>query len=690
MVFRRIWKLQLLKTEEKDMVYLFLIALFFILIMFLLGVLIIDFFDLKKCGIQFAAPVGMVAFLAILQIVYYPVQILEGPSSMIHCLTLLIACIIVILAMIKRKTVICFFKQLKQNKKSIFFAVLLFILFCILYTKIEFMLRTEDANFYINYVYKNVYTSNIGVNTQVIYKYQGIYNFYSTLVYLYHRLSFLPGYVDLLPLGIVSWIPSILFFWAFSFFFVDLLSMLKCFFIKKYINLLYFGVVVFTCLLHWYLTNPYYGNTFRRITIVYLIIAIYSYYKSQNWKDAFWVCVILFSFISQTSTGFFLSAMLVYALLVILALEKRKHMLVQFGIIVLPIAIYLVLYVPKMLFCMFLGYGIIFLSTLFHFDRKIENIVHFLGKLSLIVLPCLFTIIPYMDIYSANANYSSIFREHSFDGVYGYLQFNQGIFFSFFNVVCWISIILFIIVTIKKKCELHYFGATMGIVLIVFFNPLVCQFVSDNITGLVYFRIYDILFNPFTHTLYLAVFLDLVVNDKFKNFFCTGMAFLFMITGLEYAKKNLFNFFNNKANLYYHTTNEEMEVLQTLREKMYVDDPMRTITVASHIYGTELLASYPIHNVVNNRVDNIELLYSGFDDESIFQQIFYRKLYDDPRYETDYMKACQLAKDRGVEYSIVETQYNYPMEDGLGYCGEVLFEQNGYRVYIMRYDWMEK
>ena len=201
------------------MIYLFLIAVFFIMNMIMLGALVIDFFDLKKRGIKYASPIGMVVYFGILQILYYPVQYLEGSSTFIHLLTGLLSFSIILISCFKWRIIFEYFKEIiKNNKKEILFCCLIFAVFCILYTKVEFMLRTEDSKFYITYVADNVYTSNIGVNTQVLYKYQGIYNFYSTFVYLYHRLSSLPFYIHLLPIGIISWGPSVIFFWIFPFF----------------------------------------------------------------------------------------------------------------------------------------------------------------------------------------------------------------------------------------------------------------------------------------------------------------------------------------------------------------------------------------------------------------------------------------------------------------------------------------
>lgn len=674
------------------MIYLFLLALFFVANMSLLGALIIDGFDLRNKGIHYASPIGMVVYFGLLQILYYPIQYFEAPSTYIHLSTCGLSLVIFVVSCIRWKVVLNYFIDVWKNKKEVLLCLILFSVFCFLYTNVEFMLRTEDSNFYISYVASNVYTSTVGLDTSVLYKYQGIYNFYSTFVYLYHRLASLPFYVHLLPIGIISWGPSIIFFWVFPFFLANMSSLILRWFNMQqniFLRLTTISVCTFTMLLYWYLVHPYYGNTFRRITVVYLMLALYEYYKHQNWKDASLVSIILFSFISQTSTGFFLGVMLIYALIILFSFEKRHHVMMQFGLIGLPLAMYLVPLIPVSAVLVAGIYGIIVVGKTLRIDLTFEKIVHVLGKILLVVLPICFFIFPKMNLYSPNPQFSSIFREHSFDQVFGYLRFDQGILITILNLISWISLFVFLIQTFKKEHTFHYFGGTIGIILLTFFNPWVTQFVSDKMTDLVYFRIYDLIFNPLTHLLFLSVLFNSLKSVKQSIIAMTLASTSFLIAGVDYASTTFPGYLNANVNMYYHTNEEGIDVLNTLREKMYIDDPNRTVVVASHIYGTELLADYKIKNVVNNRVDNIEALYLKTDDESVFQQIFYRKLYDDPRYETDYMRACELARKKGVEYTIVESKYNYQMEDGLGYCGEVMFEENGYRVYIMRYDWLD-
>ena len=66
--------------------------------------------------------------------------------------------------------------------------------------------------------------------------------------------------------------------------------------------------------------------------------------------------------------------------------------------------------------------------------------------------------------------------------------------------------------------------------------------------------------------------------------------------------------------------------------------------------------------------------------------MFFRREPNSDDYEVNYEKACELAYEKEIEYSIIDAQYNWKLEQGLWPCIEKVLEFENYRVFKMRYD----
>lgn len=676
------------------MVLFFIIALFMIFVMYAIGCICFSYFKIEdKYGLHFKTPLGMVFLLFILQLVYYPIQFLKISTNYSHLATFIIIALVLLIFILKvDKNLIK--KEFLRDYRMIIIGLLIFAALCFIYRYIEFPLRTDDCNFYVPYVYGKTYSSSYGDGRFFMYDFQGIYNLQSFFMFVYYKLSFLPFYEHVMPLAIVAWIPAIIFYFVFIFSAFDVY-----YFLKKNLKfdnckrniLLFFSCFILLVSFYWIIAYPYYGNTYRRVTVLYLFYFIFGYLKYRDTKSAYLLMSSIFSLISQSSTGFFLSAMLCYAMLMYLGLTKKTGYLNHFSLIVLPIAIYMYIPVQNVaaIYLVIACYIFVLLINIFRLTERFETLFSRFSVFVLIVVPLAFTILPHLSIYPDRGIDITFFREHTFDMVHPYMQFlfdnKEHIITSVYNIVSLVGLFVTYFYLKRNSSELLPMHTIILIVILTFFNPFVCEFVSDFMTNIVYFRIYDIIFNTLTICLF-SICLSSIFNNKTLNIIM--LLFIFAVNVLQAGNSFLALNFSDDINPLYHAKNSEVEVLAKLREKMYVDDYYRQIVLVSQIYGTHLLADWPLVNLVNNRVDDIYKLYEKTDDASKFTQIFYRKLHDDPRLDTDFDDACRLLKEKNVEYVIIDRKYNYQMEDGLGYCGEVFLDYDNYRVYQMHYDWL--
>jgi hypothetical protein len=109
------------------------------------------------------------------------------------------------------------------------------------------------------------------------------------------------------------------------------------------------------------------------------------------------------------------------------------------------------------------------------------------------------------------------------------------------------------------------------------------------------------------------------------------------------------------------------------------------------IYAAHLLTDLDINRQTLQRIDNIHEIFSKDDSDSKLNQIFMIKT-NELQYGTyvpPFSETCSLLKEAETQFVIVEAQYNWDVENGLGYCGEKIYEVGDYRVFRMRYEWLD-
>jgi hypothetical protein len=659
-------------------------AMFYLLVMYLLGVLISDKFNIKELGLKFSLPVGMVAFFGIYQFIEYPLELIGLNVNYIHLMTGLYIVGILVYSIFKRKLILNNINELKHKKILLFLGLLIAVIYCVLFSNTYLDLRTDDANFYIPYINNNVYGALKYVRSQ--YDFQSIFNFQSFIVFVFEKISFLPNYTTIIPFGIIVNLPSIIFYFVFGIALVDIYNFIDYnFAVKKYIKIIVIiSVLLFIFSMYWYLAHAYYGNTYRRVAVIYLFYFIYKYHKDISLKNAILLLITFNSLLAMTSTGLFLGIMMLYVLFIILSNENTKGYLTHLMIMGLPLIYYGVIFKPVYGVLLYIYLGIFIISL---FTDKIEWLLNKISYFIMFAVPLVFVLIANLDGLKQSVGYS-FFGEHSFDMVFRFLYFNfssfKEIILALFVLITWISLFVSFKYILDKKSDFYLFGYIAFILILTFFNPLVYYGVFAKLTYVVYFRIYDIIFNPLTQVIFLLGLINLF-NYKYKKIVVVVILIIF---GYRSSINYISQYFQEKdLNNIYHVSNSDLDILDQLQE--YIRLTEVDGKVASQVYSIKLLTDGNMSNSVSLRIDDLDALYMKDDVDSIFLQIFHRRLYNDVKREEPLSRVCEVTQKKDIQYVIVETQYNWIIEDGLGYCGEVILNNDRYRVYNMRYDWLD-
>lgn len=685
-----------MNTEITVFIYFFMIAFIMIACSFIVGSLIFSWKDFKGKHHAFCTPLGFIVILGILEIFYFPIQYFHLENKFILYITLTIILIIMILGIYKWKTL---YNQIKSYKKYLGYlitAIIIFIALCSTYYFVEFPFRTDDLYFYIPFVSDKV-TSPFFNSYSFMYDFQGIYDFIAVLVRIYNSFANRGLTEILLPIGPISWIPAIILYWIFSFSLMECVVWGKQFFNKTKFNWLTSIIIVaYTFGLYWFLQTPYIGNTFRRVTIVIILMLIYDFMKNYKNNKLLILSIVFISLIAQTSTGFIFSAMVIYSMIFYYSYCNETNYLKKIAIISIGPAIYMYIIKPETVLIILLLYIVFFILRNLKFDLIVEKFINRFWIYLLLLVPILFGVFthsPFFEKIPLNMGYFAykvtFFDPHQFEGVENLFEFGVGdlnqIITTLFCMTVWFLFALFIYKNRNSKSKLNFFSIYLIVIFITFFNPWVIDFVSHYITSVVYFRIYDLFFN------FLILYLILCFPQEYMSnkmvvayLFCISIVFM-----NEIPKNQTWTYFREDGDknysYIYHSPVREIEVLEEL-QKNYIKDN-QNVAIASQIYSTEALTSAKVRNIKENLMTFAELDDSQ---EAILQRMLYRNEPGLPEITENYDNVCGYLEEKDIQYAILDAQYNWKLETGIGYCGKKIFEIDNYRVFEMHYEWMNQ
>lgn len=676
------------------MEYIVIISIVLLIVSMFLGILVLEFTKLRESNHLFATPIGFIVLLAILQLCYYPIELFSLKTSYLEGITYIVILLICFLSFIFKRKIINHFKVLKNNSSLVFLGIIFFTITIIVLYNIQLPLRTNDGQFYFDMINSKSQMEYLTFDN-ISYKFQGFYDFCVSIVKIFNRLVIHGITNEIVTIGIVTWTIGIIFAWILSFTVVDFIfwskSVCKCGWKRVWV-----GIIIFI----YYITSSWFaewffcGNALRRITVPLILLLINHLINRYNWQSLVVLMLSFVSLISQTSTGFFFSAFIIYVCLLYYAYLREVGYLSKIACISLGPAVFMILYKPST----FILVVILYLTFLvLNMSKKLFIIEKIISKYVFIIIPAIpfiFGLISRMPFYTT-PEFLIEGKTHPLTFAYGVeneLVDNLLVFnLSSLENVLWTVFSITVIVCICYYCwkifkesdkKNHIFAFFICTIVITFFNPWVINFVSKYFTGLVYFRIYDLIFNLLTIMIILLFTLNKIKNTGISILFIMWTAIIFVFH--SFGITNYINKTNEKFSPMYHTSSIEIDLLDKFNKEYWINDE-KPIKIAQQIYSPWVLTN-----------ENVEFLIDNFYDYTIdestetqFQKIFFRNMPGVDPIKGDYLKVCELSKEREIDYFIIDAQYNNELENGLGYCADLLFEYENYRVFEAHYDWLE-
>lgn len=292
-------------------------------------------------------------------------------------------------------------------------------------------------------------------------------------------------------------------------------------------------------------TLAFFGNTFRMTIIGWSFLLVYLILSKKDARLFLPLTLSYYAVICATSSGFFLAAMITAGLLMELAAEKEKKLGIWIGFIVsiYPILHYAVLilkadlvseYVLVLLGCAAVSAILLLAAYLLRnhfegFDRlaSILGILAFAGLIGISFL-----------LRNGEYGYSYFFKEQS-----------EMMSMNLFNHFSTRELIRNLIYYMLFAFAFLHHGEGMRMkrfilfLILLFVNPLVTPAVCRFMTSEVYFRVFDLVLNPFVivFLVYHASFFvpGRILNPEYHFILCFISAVIGLMNLMNYYSKSL-------------------------------------------------------------------------------------------------------------------------------------------------------
>lgn len=665
-----------------------------LLISFLAGIGIFSLFKINFNKYDmFIIPIGHVEIMAVLYPFYYIfTMFVKDDNNRMWCYIISTIVILLILAItglinIRKFSITSFFKR---RKWEIIISLIAIIVGIATFLLSKYDYRLDDINFYGPYIQNRMFEIN---RFDPIYDCESYFIFYSLLVNLYslYFVGLQIGFIFNVP-GFINIIISVLTLMGLNSLFKDHLK-------NKNISL----IITVTNLIIFYLdywnTSFMHMSTVSRIMPLTLLLVFLVAYTNNSYHNRIFIATLVGSFISINSSAFFLSMIIIYSYLIYALINKTKGYIkdaLAFTIYPLSFAIvYINNYGTRIWMYLVLLYLLFVVLALTNIDEYIEgflNKFHF-GTIILLLVPTVIITAIYLFNIPSMDKLLTLTNRNFFDNINGIDMvpdlFNIKKNYFAFNIIFWIFLIIYII---KNKGFKKFTSALILATIITFYNPLVYRFVVSFLTGVAYWRIAFIIYNPVTVGLILCSIFNMINNNTII------LLSVILIAAKAMSFNSLYiNFDYEDYNFPYHITQSELNVI-TYLDNIYMNDISDEnidaekeknefindgkLKVASHIYGLQLFTKSPSENALEDRFS-----YAIINSDE-FEQVFARRIpgYDLP--EVNYEKACSLAYSRKLDYVVIDAQYNWELQTGLWPCSYQAGEDFGtYRILKMDYQY---
>ena len=686
------------------MLSLLLLIILFVLLSQLVGHVATFYFSNALEKIKYKWPIGFFIILGLIQLVSFPLQYTYASMeavSVVYTIVLVALCI---------GAVFTLYRMSPDQRKAIFkfksecwleyllIGGFIFFNFIICFSTNSFNDTNADQSFYITLVENNISAAQINMISplsgkieplQSLYIYQGLYLF----------LTYLTSVFQLDSVVVMAWFVPTLFWIAVALSFINI----SCYFglSKKWWMLIASFVTLWVLFDHFDYLVRYnmYGNNIRPLVFWYLTIFYSEYFQKPNAKSL-WLCGLLWlGAIAFQSTVLFLGIMLMVSYGIYELFIHRKNLFVPLVFSALPLIIYISLFMKSR------GSwipGIALFTSLFiilgcHLSEKTKSALNQflyskLMRLLIIIGISLMMILSILMIPRLNPSgavspkqlIEFFLEQYSFKLRDLNSPHNWPIFVLF--MMRWIILGINIYAFIRWKHlskQLKWLLTTQLIIILIFYNPLVCGLISTALTGIVYTRIHDIVMSlVLMSALVVLGFENKTVKFLFVLLPCLAMAFLGLRT-IEYLNTEFNQIGNVTTYNHLYRMDQDMIDVSNFLENHVEDGEIKRPLVLT------------VHMQLNYMAHNYEMLYTVNQDRHLYDESSREKEADlyllrdvlKKSYEIDEEQLpafVQIINEYGVNYIMTQQDMSPFVLDVLGSKYDLIYENPSYRLYHVR------
>lgn len=681
------------------MLRIILFVLVFMLINTAIGIETSKYVDIKEN--KFSTVIGFVVFLCALQILYYPAQIFNLSFNYIIVAS-------VLLLLIGMYFLISNFKEVKEellNKKTLIVLISV-IIFSFVSSNTFIDIEFSDAATYLNYIAQNININKLnmfnpvtglkGHEWDIYYLYQGWYHFGAFLCWLINANVYvlnMGSYVANITVSI--WALGLIYSFISSFFIVDLLEYFN--FkdkISKYVIGIY--LLFYANFYYWKIAFSFYGNTFRALLGAILIFLIYRWFKEEKEEIKLLFPIVITAGLSFTSSFLFIAFVIMFSLAIYLFMIKKEKTIYDMFTFVFPMAFYGIIMFGKVYPVILIG-GIIFLLLIYvgRLFKPIRRSMYYLddfffkhiNKIAFVLFPIFLGVVSFYLNFMVDGfipTYSHFFEDHqNYDMIKDYYFIYSNLLDNVFNVIRWTGIIF--IVFKSKSVEDKFIKVMILITLVILLNPLFISAIALAITGIVYYRMVEVVFNPFTEILMFIAVYKLIDFNKISKNVLNSVIVIVVLLG------NVFSFVDNKSGLYtfYINGGKETTPLEKIsqNEIQAIYELSKLVKEDNNENGVFVVVSQT--SALRTYMPNAYQIFTSRDNyyvEARLDETFYhiaKRHYpwiDDgivPQYE---LTCGFLQESYGITYVLLEYWENSEFDKASDPCTETYFTGSHYKV----------
>ena len=647
--------------------------------------------------LSFYAPLGFVFFLAVCAMAYYPVLLWHGNFYLLVILT----------SGLLLFGLYCIFVERKNIRQTLFSKEMLIVILSLCawiyvfyhcYVDLEF----SDAPMYLNNIAQNIgnahvnlfnlYTGETGQEWDALYLYQAYYPLVSVYVFLLRGAGRLLQNAGMETLKVTVWGMGMLYNVISAMVIVDIVKRFT--FLKRWQK----GVLLLFALFYlnfyyWRIVDAFYGNTWRTLCITMLAYSAYRWLAGDfsDRASAWLFAVISFAGIAVSSSYLFIAC----ALLLILAaygfVSKREKTLTVLSWAVLPLVLYACILLSRRSRWMILvafGFGLYYLWLAMGKKKFLSRAECFFQQYSRLLFFILFpAVLIFYSFYVVQTkpdflyNYAYFFRNHQdVDMVKDYFFRYAGWLDNGVNILRWLGVILLCLMAKREEEKYMRFNALY--MSLVFMNPLCTPAIAGWFASNVFYRAYEVMFNPFTELFLLAYILRFLMKQRILQgivaLFLCGITLISNGLALQGDKNVQYGFYiaaGKGVNPLTKMEPQGVQVIDALRKNI----GQKSAIVLSQAEGTRIYLPHVVQLITardtyypHTRVD--EDLY----------QIAKRHHPWDEAVLTPYEKTEMLLRKYKVDFVIVRYWENPEFDAQLARVGEMLYQNAEFRLYAIK------